>query len=268
MVVNILHQGYLINCNTGDSRTVLGGRSLAGAMKHEKWQIIYSSTDHNTTHPEKVWHIHTHGGLFLNSNGTYVSSPIVYQDSNSPYFTLAGARVYRPTSEVVQTSGLSNRRTINLTATMGDLLFKLDPPVMTAIPDIQFIPLLPDYEYILMACTDGVWDHLRVHGSKTQVQNQMVLDYVTHVLDGEYEDLWLQEERELTGTPFDGEPTCPLSGPYTSQFGSRLAEAASMLVHRELPIMGGSIFWTQMVRYDDATAQLVHLAPKHWQPRI
>ena len=261
MVLNIIHNGYLINCNTGDSRTLLGSKEQG----HSEWESHYFSRDHNTTHPVKVWGIHSSGGYFITPKGAFLGFPIKYQDEDTPYHNLAGTRVYRPASALSQNVGLSHRRTLNLTATLGDLLFKLDPPVMSGEPDVTFVPLNPHSEYILIVCTDGVWDHLRVQSVGADAQNEVVLEQVTRILDGD-SDSWLPDSDEETESGHEAQSISPVDSvaSYTKRFGKRLAYAARSLVDRENPGAEPGIFWNSMIRYDDATAQLVHLAPTSW----
>ena len=262
MVVNILHQGYLINCNTGDSRTLLGGRSLS----KKEWSTIYSSNDHNTTHPSKVWSIHCNGGRFLTSEGRFLNYKLQQNESHEPYTKLAGTRVYRPLNPLIETVGISHRRTINLTASMGDLLFKLDPPIISAEPDVNFIELRSDTEYILIICTDGVWDHLKIAQGKPETsrnQNALVMDHVTSILDG-YADFWidLYDSHDINDVDSHLESQ---DKSYNSLFAQRLDFAARNLVSREHLQMDSNMFWSKLVRYDDATAQLIHIAPFGWR---
>ncbi|KAJ3104450.1 hypothetical protein HDU97_009235 [Phlyctochytrium planicorne] len=136
-----------------------------GIGKELEWRIDFASEDHNMTHPAKVWHIHKKGGRFINPDGT--PRPLLdpctppEKRNHEPYNELKGARINRPPSETVRSYGISHRRTLNLTATLGDVLFKVEPPVMSADPDVTFTRLEEDRDYVLVMATDGVWDHLR-----------------------------------------------------------------------------------------------------------
>lgn len=267
MVANIIHNGYLINCNTGDSRTLLCSRTDPTAP----WEVAFGSTDHDTMHHERVYGILEKGGHFVTSQGRYIQVPHKSRRGEEPLPSLAclqGARVYRQSNSVIQDVGLSHRRTLNLTATMGDLLFKLDPPVMSPEPDVQFIPLDFSIEYLLIACTDGIWDHLQVN--KSPVQNTTVLDQIIRVLDST--DLPLMTDAELAAHGVSLAPrtqvTTHPSQVHSSDFLRRLALASHTLVDRENHEAHGGIFWSKMIRYDDSTAQLVHLAPAGWAPSV
>ncbi|KAJ3218149.1 hypothetical protein HDU67_006553 [Dinochytrium kinnereticum] len=130
-----------------------------------EWRIDFASSDHNMTHPGKVWSIHSRGGRFINPDGTprLVLDALVPPEARGyePYHELRGARIHRPPNDTVRSAGISHRRTLNLTATMGDVLFKVDPPVLTPEPDVTFLLLDPSRDYTLVMATDGVWDHLR-----------------------------------------------------------------------------------------------------------
>ncbi|KAI8802853.1 hypothetical protein BJ742DRAFT_831680 [Cladochytrium replicatum] len=123
------------------------------------WTPIFTSNDHNMTHPEKVNSIHRAGGQFVNPNGT-IKYVHVQPDRVTPYHELVGARIYRPANKAIRTIGVSNKRTLNLTATMGDLLFKVEPAVLCSRPDVEFIYLDPAHNYMIVVATDGVWDHI------------------------------------------------------------------------------------------------------------
>ncbi|KAJ1551028.1 hypothetical protein HK096_003579 [Nowakowskiella sp. JEL0078] len=202
MVINIFVDGWMINCNVGDSRTVVAKRDVSltdqchiGAIaesglshvaqqKQSDFSIIFTSSDHNMTHPEKIYGIHRTGGQFVNPNGTikHVNVTPPSNRNNLPYHELVGSRIYRPLNEAIRRVGVSHKRTLNLTATMGDLLFKVEPAVLNCRPDITFVNLSDDLacsEYIVVMATDGVWDHLRVRD-----QDFQVLKYVYGVLDG------------------------------------------------------------------------------------
>jgi hypothetical protein len=55
---------------------------------------------------------------------------------------------------------------------MGDLLYKIPPAVLSCLPDVSFVRLTPQYEYLLVAATDGLWDHLKVNqGPESQAKS-------------------------------------------------------------------------------------------------
>ncbi|KAJ3160613.1 hypothetical protein HDU86_000371 [Geranomyces michiganensis] len=180
LIVNILTKGWIVNINVGDSRTVVG-------LKHDHvgWEPIFSSSDHNMTHPAKIHHIQRSGGQFIHPYGTLkcVSVPNTEEPPVLPYTQLAGMRIYRPPTPQIRAVGVSHRRTLNLSATMGDLLFKVEPAVLSCLPDVEFVRLDPTQDYVVVAATDGVWDHMRVQN--TQLQNQIVVQRVGAFLDCE-----------------------------------------------------------------------------------
>ncbi|KAJ3172628.1 hypothetical protein HDU88_005958 [Geranomyces variabilis] len=180
LIVNVLLKGWIVNINVGDSRTVVG-------LKHEHvgWEPIFSSADHNMTHPAKIHHIQRSGGQFIHPYGTLkcVSVPNTDEPPAQPYTQLAGMRIYRPPTPQIRAVGVSHRRTLNLSATMGDLLFKVEPAVLSCLPDVEFVPVDPTQSYVVVAATDGVWDHMRVQN--TPLQNQIVVQRVGLFLDCE-----------------------------------------------------------------------------------
>jgi hypothetical protein len=141
---------------------------------------------------------------------------------------------------------------------MGDLLFKLDPPVMSCAPDITFVPLEKDVEYVVLACTDGVWDHLKA--SNAEQQHSMTLAAVSRILNGDVDSTiasFSNTQTVITEVPLENTP-------YSLKFKQRLDFAAKILVQREDNILDPTLFWNQLSRYDDATAQVIHLAPQEW----
>lgn len=188
MVVNVLYRDWLVNCNVGDSRTILGSQLCAGAAAGQAidrpWEVDFTSVDHNISHPVKVYEIHENGGYFVYP-GTSLQyfTGIVHPELRNwlPYRETTNLRLYRPLSETVQNVGLSNRRTLNLTATMGDLLFKLAPTILTPRPDVTFIRLSPNRNYSLVIASDGLWDHLSCQSGVHQ-QNALVMGYVANAL--------------------------------------------------------------------------------------
>ncbi|KAH6593954.1 hypothetical protein BASA50_007009 [Batrachochytrium salamandrivorans] len=237
MVVNIVHLEWIVNCNVGDSRTVIGaklpwlaridhhgsqshssnqqpgGPATTGAARggsttaphnndsnngntsnssnsddnntnSSQWIQLFASDDHNMMHPEKVARIHDNGGKFLDPQGTSFMSVDIQPVSirgMKPYTELNGSRIFRPMSSSIRAVGCSHRRTLNLTATMGDLLFKIEPAILSSLPDIRFIKLEPGMDYVLVAATDGVWDHMCIQYPPA-AQNDKVLDFITRIV--------------------------------------------------------------------------------------
>ncbi|KAI9340774.1 hypothetical protein DFJ73DRAFT_549943 [Zopfochytrium polystomum] len=161
------------------------------------WSSEFSSVDHNMSHSGKVWEIHQSGGQFICPPGAPRPVQIEPPESRQhrPYHELNGGRIFRQSSDPVKAVGVSHRRTLNLTATMGDLLFKINPPVLSPRPDIHFMKLESDRDYVVVMATDGVWDHLLAQGSEVG-QNEAVLKVVAAaVAAGEAEDETAGENR-------------------------------------------------------------------------
>lgn len=189
LILNCIYNGYLVNVNVGDSRTALGRqtRSVSGqqsavaispsislsssssstasnfSLPRQRWSLYFSSVDHSPSHPEKALYVSKHGGIFINDNGTRRNVKID-EKRKKPYLDLVGARILRPLDDHVKAIGVSHLRTLNLASTMGDLLYKIPPAVLSCVPDVSFIRLNPTYEYLLVAATDGLWDHLKIQG--------------------------------------------------------------------------------------------------------
>ncbi|KAJ1553673.1 hypothetical protein HK405_007255 [Cladochytrium tenue] len=255
LIATVLIGGWLVNMNVGDSRTVVYSRASAKVaagsspspgdahtqtttatreaaevvLQGEKsgaptddgsslWREQFSSVDHNMSHSGKVWDIHRSGGHFISPPGA--ARPVQIEPperrQHRPYLELNGGRVSRQSSEPVRAVGVSHRRTLNLTATMGDLLFKVSPPVLSPRPDLHFLRLDADKDYTVVMATDGVWDHLASQGSEA-AQNRAVLDLVAAAVDA--------AATTAAGNRLRVGHRAPLE--------LRLSQAASCLAHRE-----------------------------------
>jgi hypothetical protein len=81
MVVNLLQKNWLLNCNVGDSRSV-----MASYVPHRNdWQLAFASQDHNMMHPGKVFDIHSNGGKFLDETGTMMLNVRVCEPQEREY---------------------------------------------------------------------------------------------------------------------------------------------------------------------------------------
>lgn len=191
LVVNIIYQNYLININTGDSRTILATKKLVpNTSTSNNFRCMFSSKDHNMAHAEKIAHAHRMGGKFISRDGTMTelicskppSVPLVINNTPPPdnisskdasdgdkrvstdsYKKLGngfGLRLYRPFTKQLRELNFSCNRTLNLSAAMGDVLFKVDPCIVSCSPDVKFVRLSSYREYLIIAATDGVWDHI------------------------------------------------------------------------------------------------------------
>lgn len=251
LVLNIIKDGYLINANVGDSRTILG-------VKQEgETSIVFSSVDHNTTNPTKVLEIIQNGGNFVSQKGQFFN--ISSDDVNQDFSQLFGARIYRSPSLLSIGIGLSHRRTLNLTGSMGDIHFKLEPPVLSSTPDVSIMELNPTLEYVMIAATDGVWDHLRT-APNSQKQNDVVKDLAFAILEGDYDDIIT--DSILPPSPETSIDSCERMD--KAMLEDRLKYAADALVKRENADQSLELFYERMLRYDDATAQIIHMAPCDW----
>ena len=266
MVVNVLYNGYFVNCNVGDSRTVLSVRTNVS----EPWFVAFSSDDHNMTHPEKIYDIHNNGGHFVNSNGTIRYTVQVQTPATrhyKPYEELGGARLFRPSSENIRKIGVSHKRTLNLTCTMGDLLFKVEPQVLRARPDVSFIKMEKCYEYIVVIATDGLWDHLRYQTTYAQ-QNEVVLGHITDSMDEwlgdrDFSDTDGHSSDDSDGYSADNDAqrakiTKPSkAGDVFDEHRFKLWRIAKSLTRRERA--HHDLFLQRQSRIDDCTVYVIHL---------
>jgi serine/threonine protein phosphatase PrpC len=237
MVVNILQKGWVLNCNVGDSRTVLARKS----MYQSDWIPMFYSNDHNMSHPYKVADIHSRGGKFVDQTGKYILNPKIECPKirgDKQYTELANTRLYRPLSDEIKKVGCSHRRTLNLTATCGDLLFKIEPAVLNCVPDFTFTKL-EDSEYILIMATDGLWDHL--YSGAVGHQNQAVINKISNMLQDDF-----------SGSSLDSyETESQISLEDTLEFICRHVNDREAL--------DNEIFVKNLQRYDDVTCMLIHI---------
>ncbi|KAJ3270079.1 hypothetical protein HDV01_000573 [Terramyces sp. JEL0728] len=236
MIVNIIQQGWMLNCNVGDSRTVVAKPCAV----QQEWVEIFASKDHNMMHPGKVYDINKNGGKFLDISGTTLLNINVEtpeERNGKLYAELCYSRLFRPLCDEIRAVGCSHRRTLNLTGTMGDLLFKISPPVLTSKPDLTFVKLDPT-EHVIVVATDGLWDHLSINGM--DFQNCFVLQKITDFLE---HDLTIGSDSDMQDGVFDA-----------------LDQMCEILVDREGEVIDG-LFTQNLLRYDDATVMIIHIDP-------
>ncbi|KAJ3025845.1 UNVERIFIED_CONTAM: hypothetical protein HDU68_006596, partial [Siphonaria sp. JEL0065] len=109
LVAVVVHAGWLVNMNVGDSRMTLHSRlrqpqpqqqssetlyntnNPSTPHQQEPWTPVFTSNDHNMTHPGKVYSIYTAGGHFMSPSHTLIpmnpQHPSVRKDA--PYHELA-----------------------------------------------------------------------------------------------------------------------------------------------------------------------------------
>lgn len=158
------------------------------------WTIHFASKDHSPDHPHRAHHIHRAGGLFINDDGTRRAVRIQppHERGDMLYTELTGSRIYRPPNDMIKALGISHLKTLNLAGTMGDLLFKIAPAVISSRPDITFVrirdvleegsPEKGGWEHLIVYTTDGVWDHLRQQ-STSSLQNKAVIGFISGWMD-------------------------------------------------------------------------------------
>ncbi|KAJ3123278.1 hypothetical protein HK098_002066 [Nowakowskiella sp. JEL0407] len=248
LIVNIIIGTCFVNLNVGDSRTVVFQRSGADCS------LIFESKDHNMSHLEKIEEIWRRGGQFINPNGTI-------RQIRQNAVDMKGTRIYRPLSENIKSVGVSHKRTLNLTGTMGDLLFKVEPWILSCKPDITFLDLGADLkpesdefalersdsgielqipkptfngvpsgsDILILTASDGLWDHL-----KPNITSEVIVNFII-------EEVY----------------SCPIGS-----LQERLSAVTEKLVQREVSgpeKTNTGLFMEKMCRYDDATAAILVL---------
>jgi serine/threonine protein phosphatase PrpC len=217
-------------------------------------EFTYQSTDHSPGHPEKAYHIQSNGGVFRRvEDEKLIKAKIMQPPSDasqplspssasrfSPYPSLLKARVCRP--DGYQNSyGLPEDVSINLGDALGDLYFKLDPPLFQCEPDVEFIELEAGAEYLGILAPDGLWDHLRL---KIPDMVRTIAKYLTEI------ENWHAEEPPPPEACLRGEVhSRPLrTKMISSEALNRLAGALCDRKSDEL-----RIFERDQGRYDDCT---------------
>ncbi|KAG4102665.1 protein serine/threonine phosphatase 2C [Neocallimastix lanati (nom. inval.)] len=251
-IVNIIYKNMHINCNVGDSRTVLGRREniKRSFFSHREsvWSQVFGSRDHSPELSDMAYHISQNGGIFLNQNGSKrihgaIVSPA--KRGTKPYSDLVGTRIYRAVNQGISEIGISNMRTLNMGATMGDLLFKIEPAVLINEPDVTFNKLNANKDYLLVIATDGVWDYLKYDYSTTQMNNNL-LEFI-----GLSMSAWCQKKRAAEGGKFDKKNTS--LNEITPEI---LEDIAKIIVQRDYV---KEVYCQGLDKFDDCTAFLVFI---------
>jgi len=245
-----------INCNVGDSRTVLGKREniKRSLFSHREnvWSQVFGSRDHAPELSDMAYHISQSGGIFLNQNGSKrIHGTIVnpQKRGTKPYSDLVGTRIYRAVNEKISEIGISNMRTLNMGATMGDLLFKIEPAVLSNEPDVTFNKLNMNKDYLLVIATDGVWDYLKYDYSTTQMNNNL-LEYLGRTMSN-----WCQYAADKKKTVQGGK--VDKKGNILSEISPEiLEEIAKILVQRQNV---RQVYCEGLDKFDDCTAFLVFI---------
>eukprot|EP00158_Paraphelidium_tribonemae_P006127 Partr_v1_DN27686_c0_g1_i4_m65158 len=244
LVMNLLYDGFLINVNTGDSRSLL----LSKAGESEAWTPEFASSDHTPGHPERARQIHQNGGRFI-MNGTTTSITEMlhgengFESANTCDF-LSRCRIGRPVGWRIDELNYPACTTLNLAGTMGDLFFKYNPPLISACPDVSFVKLdVSDRKHLLVMASDGLWDHM-LH-QDDEIQHAMVASYVNSML--------LDSNLHMLDSDAD-------EGGTTEPFQEKL-QKLGLLAHgmadREMASCKSNLYAPNFLRYDDVTVFVV-----------
>ncbi|ORX45956.1 protein serine/threonine phosphatase 2C [Piromyces finnis] len=250
-IVNIIYKNMHINCNVGDSRTVLGKREnikrTIFSHRENVWSQVFGSRDHAPELSDMAYHISQNGGIFLNQNGSKrIHGSIVspQKRGTKPYSDLVGTRIYRAVNDNITDIGISNMRTLNMGATMGDLLFKIEPAVLSNEPDVTFNKLNANKDYLLVIASDGVWDYLKYDYSATQMNNNL-LEFL-----GLSMSAWCQKKKAAEGGKVDKKNNLSEISPEI------LEDIAKVIVQRDYV---KEVYCQGLDKFDDCTAFLVFI---------
>jgi len=250
-IVNIIYKNMHINCNVGDSRTVLGRREnikrTIFSHRENVWSQVFGSRDHAPELSDMAYHISQNGGIFLNQNGSKrIHGAIVppQKRGTKPYSDLVGTRIYRAVNDNITDIGISNMRTLNMGATMGDLLFKIEPAVLSNEPDVTFNKLNTNKDYLLVIASDGVWDYLKYDYNATQMNNNL-LEFL-----GLSMSAWCQKKKAAEGGKVDKKNNLSEISPEI------LEDIAKVIVQRDYV---KEVYCQGLDKFDDCTAFLVFI---------
>jgi serine/threonine protein phosphatase PrpC len=266
IVVNILYDGFLVNCNVGDSRSVL----YRSEQHANEWSTAFASIDHTPGHPAKAHQIHTNGGRYM-INGVTMDISCYMEGFNlqtwngqvvhesEVYDYLSRCRIGRQAGWRISEIDVQACTTLNLTGTMGDLFFKYNPSLITACPDVTFTPLAPlvGRRYMLIMATDGLWDHMREH--LPSVQESLVAKYVRNTMHATNNG---DDDAEFftAATDDDGEELSAEEQRNNEEI-QRTLQQLGVLAHglcdREMTVSSSDLFAQGYMRYDDCTAFVV-----------
>jgi serine/threonine protein phosphatase PrpC len=124
---------------------------------------------------------------------------------------------------------------------MGDVLFKIEPQILTAKPDITFIKLDQTKDTIIVMATDGLWDHLNTTKAPEQITS--ILNYITSQLTNASEDESLKSLEDCSSSE---------SNNYFGLIG-KIAEELTMREDNDEMFVGG------LARYDDISVSITYM---------
>ncbi|CAG8748885.1 2999_t:CDS:2, partial [Gigaspora rosea] len=187
IIINMFINDWLINVNVGDSRTFLACRG-----KNNKWSVEFASEDHKPYLERLALKIYSNGGIFVDSNDDPIKfDPTPRQRRTRPSLKNARIRLQGQDGEnedgVPYINETGKYWSINVAATCGDLLFKLNRSrrVIDCVPDVTFRKLGKFAECggdrFLLISSDGLFDHLKE--SRTDEQNNEVAKFIGGLLD-------------------------------------------------------------------------------------
>ncbi|KNC87778.1 hypothetical protein SARC_00036 [Sphaeroforma arctica JP610] len=180
LAVNVIYRGYIVNCNVGDSRSIVISRPL----EQFKWSTVFASDDQDLSRGDILTPIIQAGGILVDDI-TGREKPI--KPGQLIYYGTGGCRVKPRTGLCDNDIGVPTRRGLNLGGTMGDLLFKLDSekPIMRSIPDVSFVKIAdPEEEKtVLLMMSDGLVNFLPGSRIKRVEQNDFIRDQLGYKID-------------------------------------------------------------------------------------
>ncbi|CAG8504046.1 11784_t:CDS:2 [Diversispora eburnea] len=260
LLIVILFDGIAIICNLGDSKTVICKTMPQKSAGRVPLELAYQSTIQSPGHPNKAYHVYSNGGVFRREENekiikTKISPPNFPNDSSPSqlkmYSSLQKARIYRP-PDFQNPFGLTNDISLNLGDTMGDLFFKLDPPLFPCEADVDFLIMESGVDYIGVMAPDGLWDHMNVKMPEFIRKLARYLGLLTSCEDSDYM-VGESTDDERDGHRHKSKKCNPIpSDPMQNMLnGEQLHDLSGALCDRTKDTL--DIFEKDQGRYDDCT---------------
>ncbi|KNC52636.1 uncharacterized protein AMSG_08504 [Thecamonas trahens ATCC 50062] len=178
LAMAVVFRGFVVTANVGDSRVMLASRR----GKRAGWKVEAATVDHDVAHVERAASAAGAGATFYDIAKAAPRHLSFHSGRRRAVADVENCYVVAPSQ--MENPLRVPRRKLAMTATMGDLLFKLDPakPVLSGEPDVTFTPLPSDGPSVLVVASDGLWHGLPVASQADS--NAMVAAMMGTLCDG------------------------------------------------------------------------------------
>ncbi|KAI3647282.1 hypothetical protein MP228_007503 [Amoeboaphelidium protococcarum] len=295
LIVNLLYNGFLVNCNVGDSRTLMLQKQAQSLGDCDEdlfdssayWKECFASRDHTPSQLEKAIKIYENGGRFIYAGrdqcvANAILDSIDFQETHVGM--LEGCRIARAPGWKIDELNFPACTTLNLAGTMGDLFFKYEPALLDCKPDVSFVQLKPNQnKYLMVMASDGLWDHLS--HQDPAIQHSMLSKFVEDTMEHADPDCFklingesLVDHQSDTNAYHEGEDGSAASHQmdvdqsiderhraedklrYSKEIQRKLQKVCILahgLADREMVSCSSQLYARGYVRYDDVTVFVV-----------